>query len=227
MDEIKQFLEKNVDEGNALFSGKLTHTKYKIVGTKIKKCEEFAKNLVKEGKAPQFVHISSHEEILILGFMIAYSRIETQQKIEQLKQLLPFIDNWATCDSIIPRLKGLEKEKDFFVSLLSYDNPFYQRVGIIWLKRFVLKEKVKDTIKFLDGVKSQNYYVKMALAWTFQEALIYDFDFMYDYISSLNDDFIKRKTISKAVDSFRINAKQKEKLKELRAGAKYRLEKTD
>lgn len=216
MEEIKQFLKQNIDEKNAIFAGGLIHTKYKIIGTKIKKCEEFAKKLVKMGKVPQFIHISSHEEILILGFMIAYSKLAAKQKIECLNKLLPFIDNWATCDSIIPRLKGLEKEKDFFISLLTNENPFYKRVGIIWLKRFLLKEKLPETITLLDGVKSEDYYVKMALAWTFQEAFIYDFDFMYDYIKTIQDSFIKRKTISKCCDSFRLDAQQKEKLKELR-----------
>ena len=65
----------------------------------------------------------------------------------------------------------------------------------------------------------------MALAWTYQEALTKDFDFVLNFLKRIEDEFIFLKTISKAMDSFRITLQQKEKLKELRAQTKYRLEK--
>ena len=217
MEEIKRFLMENTDEKNAKFARGLINTKYKICGTKMKKLVDFARILVKEGKKPQFIHITYHEEILILGFMIALLKVDKKEKLKQLDKLLPFIDNWATCDSIIPRMTDLGSEKEYFISLLSRDEIYCQRAGIVWCKRFLLKEDVSGTISLLERVRSDDYYVNMALAWTYQEAFIYDFDFMYNYIKQIGNSFIKRKTISKCCDSLRLSKGQKEKLKELRA----------
>lgn len=216
MDKIKKFLEENSDEKKADFDNGLINTKYKILGINIKKIEDFAKKLLKEGQSPQFIHILSHEEVLLSGFMIAFSRESAKEKVEKLKKLLPFIDNWGSCDSIVVRLKNMESEKDFFVKLLSHEDPFYKRVGIVWLKRFMLKSNLHETISLLERVNSDNYYVKMALAWTYQEALTFDYEYMFAFLRKMKDDFVKNKTISKACDSFRMTKQQKEKLKELR-----------
>ena len=111
---IKEFLIENADADNARFQSKLINTKYKILGIKIKIIENFAKNNAKELENYDFSNILYHEEVLAWGFIIAYSDLCSQEKAQKLKKLLPFIDNWATCDSIIPRMKNLESEKSFF-----------------------------------------------------------------------------------------------------------------
>ena len=75
-----------------------------------------------------------------MRWYIAYSKFENSRKIEMLKEFLPLIDNWATCDGVATRLKKLESEKEFFINLLKNEKPFYKRVGIVWLMRFNLKQ---------------------------------------------------------------------------------------
>ncbi|MBO5394472.1 MAG: DNA alkylation repair protein [Clostridia bacterium] len=216
MKEIERFLSENSDEKKAKFDRGLINTKYEILGINIKTIEEFAKKIAKNTDILQNINISSHEEVLLCGFAIAYCRDSNEKKVEHIMKLLPYIDNWATTDSIVPRLKNMESQRCFFEGLLSHPNPFYVRFGIVWLKRFALKQDLANVIKLLGQVKAQDYYIKMAIAWTYQEALTIDFDFMFDVIKRLQDNFIRNKTISKACDSFRITAENKEKLKALR-----------
>ena len=129
-----------------------------------------------------------------------------------LKRFLPFIDNWATCDCVVTRLKKLESEREFFINLLKNEKPFYKRVGIIWLMRFNLKQNFSDTLEMFKGVKDDNYYVKMALAWAYAEAFTINSEFMVDFLLQIDDKFTRNQTISKARQSFRVPSEIKDKL---------------
>lgn len=213
LEKITEFLLKNANINKAEFDKKLIDTKYQILGIKNQLLENFAKNLAKNEINDIFDgKIIYHEQILIIGYYIAYSKFENSRKIEMLEKFLPCIDNWAVCDCVVSRLRKLESEKDFFVSLLKVDKPFYKRVGIIWLMRFNLKKNFLETLQLLKCVKDDNYYVKMALAWSYSEAFTINPNFMVDFLSQLQDKFIRNQTISKARQSFRVANDIKEKI---------------
>ncbi len=216
-EKIIDFLIKNANAQNAEFAKKLIDTKYKILGIKNQLLENFAKNLAKNEIDDIFDgNIVYHEQILIIGYNIAYSKLENSRKIEMLKKFLPLIDNWATCDGVATRLKKLESEKEFFINLLKNEKPFYKRVGIVWLMRFNLKQNFLDTLEVFKGVKDDNYYVKMALAWAYAEAFTINSDFMVDFLSQIDDKFTRNQTISKARQSFRVPNEIKEEIVKFR-----------
>lgn len=216
-EEIIDFLIKNTNAQNAEFAKKLIDTKYQILGIKNQLLENFAKNLAKNEIDDIFDgDIVYHEQILIIGYYIAYSKFENSRKIEMLKKILPLIDNWATCDGVATRLKKLESEKEFFINLLKNEKPFYKRVGIVWLMRFNLKQNFLDTLEVFKGVKDDNYYVKMALAWAYAEAFTINSDFMIDFLSQIDDKFTRNQTISKARQSFRVPNEIKEEIVKFR-----------
>lgn len=216
-EEIVDFLIKNTNAQNAEFAKKLIDTKYQILGIKNQLLENFAKNLAKNEIDDIFDgDIVYHEQILIIGYYIAYSKFENSRKIEMLKEFLPLIDNWATCDGVATRLKKLESEKEFFINLLKNEKSFYKRVGIVWLMRFNLKQNFLDTLEVFKGVKDDNYYVKMALAWAYAEAFTINSDFMVDFLSQIDDKFTRNQTISKARQSFRVPNEIKEEIVKFR-----------
>ena len=216
-EEIVDFLIKNTNAQNAEFAKKLIDTKYQILGIKNQLLENFAKNLAKNEIDDIFDgDIVYHEQILIIGYYIAYSKFENSRKIEMLKEFLPLIDNWATCDGVATRLKKLESEKEFFINLLKNEKPFYKRVGIVWLMRFNLKQNFLDTLEVFKGVKDDNYYVKMALAWAYAEAFTINTDFMVYFLSQIDDKFTRNQTISKARQSFRVSNEIKEEIVKFR-----------
>ena len=205
------YLEKS-DEKKAAFDQKLISTKFKINGVKTSDIESFVKTLFKENVDLNLLPLSCYEDILIKGFLISKQK-DQELKKKELQKLLPFIDNWGSCDMICSRLKKMDGEEKFFQELLYSSNPFYKRFGIVWLKNFVLKKDVKNTITQILEVSDDNYYVKMAQAWAVADGFIFDFESTFEVLKTYKDDFIVRKSISKANDSFRITKESKEILK--------------
>lgn len=214
--KIKEFLISNQDPINAKFQARLIFTEYKIWGLKTPAVENFVKELIKEGVIFQDFDLSSHEEILMAGMFIGRSKIDNKQKLEYLKMWLCHVDNWATCDQIVARLKGMENEVDFFKGLLKNNQTFTQRFGIIWLMRWNLKKDLKPTLSDILSVKNDDYYIKMAKAWTLAEGVLIDFDYIKDIIADIDDKFLRNKAISKACESFRVTDSQKQQLKAFR-----------
>ncbi len=217
-EQIKEFIRENADEAKAHFDEGLITTSYEIKGISTKKMAEMAKEIAKDKVDIENMPLTCHEEILLAGMALGLSKMSGEEKIEGLKKLLPYIDNWATCDMIVVRLKGLEAYHDFFVELLHSNRPFYIRVGIVWIMKFELKNDIRATVNLLnDNVKNSNYYVEMALAWCYAEAMIKDFDYMIDFILKIERYVIRNRTLQKACESFRISAEQKVQVKKLRS----------
>lgn len=215
-EEIEEYINSHASEEKANFDRGLIETRFEIKGLKMKDIDDFAKRLVKMDINFKELPLDNHEEIVLAGCYIGHSKFSAKEKISLLSQLLPYIDNWASCDCVVSRLKNVESEREFFASLLKGDKPFYNRVGIVWLMRYQLKNDLKNVVELISHVKSDHFYVKMAKAWAYAEAFIYDFEFMYEFTKKIDDSFIKNKTIQKACESFRISSQNKEKLKELR-----------
>lgn len=217
-EEIKEFIATHTDEKKARFDEGLISSSYEIKGIKMNDMNGYAKELAKRGVDIERMSLSCHEEILLAGMTLAYSKISPKDKVEKLKMLLPYIDNWATCDMIVSRLKGVESEREFFIELLHSNRPFYIRVGIVWLMKFELKKDVIKTVNLLnDNVRNTNYYVEMALAWCYAEAMIVEFDYMIEFVQRLERYVVRNRTLQKATESFRISDELKKEVRALRS----------
>lgn len=216
MYDLKEFYKTNSDKRKAEFDGKITQVTRPVLGIKTSVLESKARSLTKDNVSIYDIALDSHEAILLTGFLIAYEDVNTLERLKHLEYLLPFMDNWSYTDSIVPRLKKLKNEKQFFIDLLKSENPFYKRTGIIYLFKFYLKQDLKNTLPLIVGVSDDNYYVKMAIAWSLAESMIYDFDYTLSVINDLDDDFIKMKSYQKAIESFRITNTQKTLLRNLK-----------
>lgn len=211
---VNDFLEKNRDLQNAQFERKLIFTKFEIFGLKTKLLEDEAKRLSKEGVImEELLPPESYEEVLLAGFLLGMEKFSPREKVDKIKKLLPYIDNWATCDAILSRLKKMESESEFFFSLLDSDNPFEQRFGIVWILKYFLKIDIKKSLGLIRKVKSDNYYVKMAKSWAYAEAFLYNFELTKSCVFEEEDLFVKNKAIQKANESFRLTKEQKEILR--------------
>lgn len=209
---VSMWLDNHKNTKRAEFDKKLISTRFPILGIKISEIEKFARFLIKNQIKVQDIPIEYHESILLAGMILAFDKDNLDKKIKDLEYLLNFIDNWASCDIIVVRLKNLDDKKDYFKSLLNSDNDFYQRVGIVWLMKNDLKSNFKDVVNKLNNIKTDFYYVRMAISWCYAEAFLYDFDYMYNFLNFIKDKFILKMTLQKLLQSFRISQKQKEML---------------
>ncbi len=215
-DEIKTFFHEREDKENAEFQKRIVVTNYYVYGLKTAVIENYAKELVKRGVRMEEIPLESFEEILLAGMVLARSKISAGEKIKSFDKLIDYFDNWAHCDMIVSRLKGLESEKVYFEGLLKRKDEFQIRVGIIYLMSFILRKDVRDALGLILSVKNEAYYVRMAQAWSLAEAGIRDYSYTLSKLKTIEDKFLRNKAISKMRDSYRITIEQKEELKGLR-----------
>lgn len=217
MPNIKKFLRENADLGYADFNRKFVSSRFPILGVRIPLLKKYAKNIEPEQIELENPHLS-HEEILLYGFSAAQFENEGEQ-IEYLQNILPYIDNWMTCDSIVCALKSLNGEKSYqyLIALLKSEKEFYVRVGIVGLMRnFLRTQKLPSLLVQIRKIKDDAFYVKMATAWLYAELATINFEIAEKEIKNCKDAFIKSKAISKARESFRLSPDQKQELQNLK-----------
>ena len=140
--------------------------------------------------------------------------------IEKLECFIPYIDNWATCDMLRP--KALKQHKDQLLvkikEWISSDKPYTVRFALEMLMCYYLDEGFeREYLEIAAGVRSDEYYVKMMVAWFFATALAKQYESALPYIKNRRlDNWTHNKAIQKAVESFRITKEQKEYLKTLK-----------
>lgn len=215
---VAKFIEENYDKQKVLFDAGTIATDYKLMGVTTPTLISFAKTLVKDGVQFKDLPKRNHEEILISGFVIAYCEAPEEEKIEYIKEYLTYVDNWATCDLVSAKLVNLESQKAFFEQLLTSPKPFEVRFAIVWFKRFMLKDNVRGTVNLINkNVKCTDYFVEMALAWIYCDALLLDYDYMLKWIPKLARYVVRNRTLSKACDSTRTTPEQKKEIRALRS----------
>lgn len=137
--------------------------------------------------------------------------------MEEVQRFLPYIDNWATCD--FPEPKCFRKNKKAVLEevrkWIASTETYTIRYGIGVLMRLFLDEDFSpEYLEMAAGVQSQEYYVNMMIAWYFATALAKQWDAAVPYIEQHRlSDWVHKKTIQKAVESYRITSEQKEYLK--------------
>mgnify|MGYP002622327295 CR=1 FL=1 len=133
---------------------------------------------------------------------------------------MPLIDNWATCDAIIPKIfkshtHELEKE---ILNWLDSDSEYTIRFALLMLMKFYLDENFKeDYLKRASQLRTEKYYAQMMAAWYFAEALAKHYESVISYFKDKKISAqIQNKAIQKAVESRKISVDKKNYLKTLR-----------
>lgn len=196
--------------------------KEKIIGIRTPILRKFAKEFAKTQEAQKFLHELPHQyyEENNLHLMLVTQIRDYEQCLEEVKRFLPYIDNWATCDLPLP--KCFEKHKDELIvdvkNWIASKETYTIRYGIGVLLRLYLDEDFKDEYpKLVAGVISDEYYVNMMISWYFTTALAKQWDAVIGYLEERKlTEWVHRKTIQKAVESYRITKEQKEYLRSLR-----------
>lgn len=193
-----------------------------VIGVRIPVLRKFAKEYAKSGETEQFMRELPHKyyEENNLHMMLIGQIKDYAECISELEKFLPHIDNWATCDSPLP--KCFDKNKEDVLgrakNWIATDATYVKRYGMGVMMRLFLDEDFKEEyIQLVAGVKSEEYYVNMMIAWYMATALAKQWDAAIPYIQERRlSEWVHRKSIQKAVESYRITPEQKEYLKGLR-----------
>lgn len=223
MDIVKELFEMQ-DTGYRDFQAPLIPDipKEKIIGVRTPELKRFAKRLLKEGRACEITDTLPHtyfEENQLHGFIISELR-DPDTVIEELDRFLPFVDNWATCDQINPRIFARYTDRLYteICRCISSEHTYTVRFGLRMLMKYYLDERFDPSyLRLAAGIKSDEYYVNMMIAWYFAEALAKQYDSAVKIIEEgCLDKWVHNKAVQKARESFRIPEEHKEYLKKLK-----------
>ena len=221
-DTIRQDLKALSDTAYKEFHSKLIPTvpKEQILGVRVPKLRKYAKQIPVSDDL--FLNILPHKyyeennlQAILISNMSDYDRT-----IVELDRFLPFVDNWATCDMIIPKAfyarpaELLTKVREW----LSSGKTYTIRFGIGVLLRYYLDDAFDaDFLATVASISSREYYVNMMIAWYFATALAKQFDVTISYLTENKlSQWIHNKTIQKAIESYRIPDERKQLLRSLK-----------
>ena len=190
-----------------------------VIGIRVPVLRKFAKEFAKTPEAESFLQQLPHQfyEENNLHMMLITGIKDYPKCMEEVQRFLPYIDNWATCD--FPEPKCFRKNKKAVLEevrkWIASTETYTIRYGIGMLMRLFLDEDFfPEYLEMAAGVQSQEYYVNMMIAWYFATALAKQWDAAVPYIEQHRlSEWVHKKTIQKAVESYRITPEQKEYLK--------------
>ncbi len=222
--EIQNELFRLQDEKYRDFQGGLipSNDDKKMIGVRTPALRSYAKKLYKREDIHIFLEDLPHtyfDENQLHAFIISEIR-DYDLCLAEVQRFLPYVDNWATCDQMSPKVfkKHRIELLDIIREWIASSETYTIRFGIKMLMMHFLDEDF--TTEYPDmvaGVRSEEYYVNMMIAWYFATALAKQWDAIIPYIEDNRlDDWTHNKTIQKAVESYRITPEQKEYLKGLK-----------
>ena len=212
------------DEKYKDFQSKLVPNidKKTIIGVKTPQMRKIVKEVYGTKESTIFLQTLPHqyyEENHIHFFLISKIK-DFDECIKEVERFLPYIDCWPVCDQATPLVfkKNHDKLLPLIKKWINSNHVYTARFGIRMLMNEFLNDDFKE--EYLEWVASKNgddYYLKMMVAWFFATALAKQYDATIKYIKNRSlDPWIHKKTIQKAVESYRVSDEHKEYLKKFR-----------
>ena len=195
----------------------------RIIGVRTPALKKVVKELSKEDYVEEFLNVLPHqyyEEDNVHGGLLNLRYKDIHELLGRLDVFLPYVDNWATCDGLSPKLFRKYPELVFekVQEWIKRDETYVRRFAIKTLMDFYMEDAFRpEHLQMVADSCNDEYYVKMMVAWYFSVALVKQYDAAISYIESHKlEPWTHNKSIQKAVESFRVSDEKKAYLKTFR-----------
>ena len=193
-----------------------------ILGVKTPDMRKIAKDIKGTKEAEMFLAQLPHryfEENLVHFFLIAAIR-DFDECAKAVEAFLPYVDCWPVCDQASPKVfaKNHKKLLPLIRKWIGSEHVYTARFGIRMLMNEFLGEDFKpEYLEWVASVPGEDYYVRMMVAWYFATALAKKYEESVVYVEDHRlDPWTHKKTIQKAIESFRVSDAHKDYLRTLR-----------
>lgn len=193
-----------------------------VIGVRMPALRKLAKDFAETPEAAEFLKALPHryyEENNLHGLLISAMR-DYDRAVAALDAFFPYVDNWATCDLIRPKVfqKHLPELLEKIQVWLASDHTYTVRFGLEMLMTCYLDDAFRpEYLELAAGVRSGEYYVNMMIAWYFATALAKQYDAALPYLRERRlDPWTHNKAIQKAIESCRVTGEQKAYLRTLK-----------
>ena len=223
-EEIKEELFKLQDKKYRDFQSKLIPNinPESVIGVRTPELRKLAKKLEKDDNICVFLDRLPHEyfdENQLHAFIIS-ERKDFNKCMEEVCCFLPFVDNWATCDQLSPKVfkknkaELFEKIKEWLSSSDTYTVRF--AIGML-MQHFLDNDFDIKQPEMIADIRSDEYYINMMIAWYFATGLAKQYDKILPFLEGKKlEKWTHNKAIQKSVESYRITPEQKTYLKNLK-----------
>ncbi len=217
-------LVKDKEEGYDEFVAKLVPNipADTIVGVKTPQMRAIAKEIFLSGKRDEFLKDVPHkyyEENLVHFFVISLIK-DFDECVCAVEAFLPYVDCWPVSDQGSPKVfkKNHDRLLPYIEKWIASEHVYTARFGLRMLMNEFLEADFKEEYLELAASKSgEDYYLKMMVAWFFATALAKRYDESVTYFEERRlDDWVHKKAIQKAIESYRVTDEHKEYLRSLR-----------
>lgn len=223
-EKVRRELLGMQDEKYRDFHSKLMPTveKERVIGVRTPVLRKYARELAKNTEVEEFLRDLPHcyyEENNLHGFLLEQIK-DYGRCLEEVERFLPFVDNWATCDAMSPKVfqRHVEELLEPIGRWLDSQETYTVRYGIGMLMRYYLDEKFQlEYPRKVAAIRSEEYYVNMMVAWYFATALAKQYEKILPFLERpCLDKWTHNKAVQKACESDRITLEQKSYLRTLR-----------
>ena len=222
--EIQRQLFKNQEIKYRDFQAKLLPTleAQTVIGVRTPILRRFAKTLYREHDFTDFLNDLPHkyfDENQLHAFLICEMK-DFDLCADALNQFLPYVDNWATCDQMSPKIFKKHKERllEYIKIWLVSSKTYTVRFAVGMLMQHFLDEDFKlEYPRMISAIRSEEYYINMMIAWYFATALAKQYEAVFPFLEEKHlDKWTHNKAIQKALESYRISEEQKRYLRTLK-----------
>ena len=222
--QIRAELLEMQDTGYRDFHSKLMPTveKERVIGIRVPQLRKYARQMAKHPEIREFLAELPHyyyEENNLHAFLLEQIR-DYDVCVREVERFLPYVDNWATCDGMSPKIFAGHREEllTHIRRWIASDKVYTIRYGIGMLMTHYLEEDFRPEYpELVAKIRSEEYYVNMMIAWYFATALAKQYDAVLPYLENRRlAPWTHNKTIQKACESYRITAEQKAYLRTLK-----------
>ena len=215
---LKKLLFDSADNKNMEFAKKVFNTSYKIIGLMTPTLKKLIQEHYKDEdlKLSDF-EVGEYQEIDIFYLVTALKRAKTyKEQMEFLKKNLYFVKGWAVTDVLNQYLKKATFAEYFpyFEHFAKCKSTYEARFAYIGMLKHYESPEIERIVPYIRY--NEEYMIMMAEAWLLATIAIKHSDFVYGLLKDMDDEVLKKKTISKMVESYRISKEDKERVKALR-----------
>ncbi len=224
MNDIQKQLQAMAEESYRRFHSRLIPTvdPARVLGVRVPQLRRLARQLDGTPEAESFLRALPHtcyEENNLHAFLIERIR-DYDACVDALCTFLPYVDNWATCDSMAPRILISQPDRLHAQALLwiGCGDVYTVRYGIGVLMRWFLGERfTPEDLVTVATVPDEAYYVSMMVAWYLATAMAVHYKAVLPLLEQRRlSPATQRRTVQKAIESRRLTSEQKAYLRTLK-----------
>ncbi len=218
INEIRDYLRSNQDMGyRELQIRTIPNIRPdKIIGVRTPVLRAYAKG-ISSGYLDMLPHMYFEEDQLH-AFVISGIK-DFDKCISEVDRFLPYVDNWATCDQMSPKVFAKHRLQlmDHIRRWITSDRTYMVRFAVKMLMDHFLDDDFDPKYpEMVLKVRSDEYYIQMMVAWYFATALAKQYDnVLYVMEEHKLDKAVHKMTVRKCIDSFRISDDHKKYLRSL------------